>query len=62
MALVLKYLPKEYYSIPLMSALDGADPEGLESVPEVHPSQLNTMSCPGSWDGVQGLDLIKFCR
>ena len=43
-----------------MSVLDGADPEGLEPVPEVHPLQLNTMSCPGSWDGLQGLDFIKF--
>ena len=57
----LKYFPAEYDSIPLMSALDGADPEGLEPVPEVHPSQLNTVSRPGSWDGLQGLDFIIFC-
>ena len=32
----LKDLPAEDDTIPLMSALDRADPEGLEPIPEVH--------------------------
>ena len=42
-----------------MSSLDGADPEGLETVPEVHFSKLNTVSGPSSGDGFKRLDFVK---
>ena len=42
-----------------MSSLDGADPEELDPVPEVPTSYLDAVSGPGSWDGLQGLNLVE---
>ena len=42
-----------------MSSLDGADPEELDLVPEVPTLYLDAVPGPGSWDGLQGLDLVE---
>ena len=47
--------------IPLMSALDEADPKGFEPVLEVHLPKLDAVSGPGPGDGLQGLNFVVFC-
>ena len=54
----LEDLPAEDDMVPLVSALDGADPKGLEPIPEVHLSKLDAVSGPGPGDGLQGLDFV----
>ena len=54
----LKDFPTEDDMVPLMCVLDRADPEGLESISEVHLSKLDTVSGPGPGDGLQGLVFV----